>query len=250
MRCYDGGVERDDTSFWDGVAGLPGLSPVIDYQGAETPWARYITRLHLLTLERAGRFRASDRFLDYGCGVGRISEWLAPRVAEVVGIDTSAPMIAEARRRCVRENVRFEVAGDEAPAEGLFDGATLIWVLQHVLDDGAFGAVLDLLARVVKPGGRVYCVDRLCRDRVDHGDSDYIRLRVRAGYEEAFRARGFTTRASHPVCINEEVLGRPGLTRWVKRHGGALLARLDLAWARRQRDPFVADWFWDLERQP
>jgi SAM-dependent methyltransferase len=242
-------VKQGDTSFWDGVAGLPGLSPVIDYQREETPWARYITRLHLQTLARAGRFRAADRFLDYGCGVGRITEWLAPRVAEVVGLDTSAPMIAEARRRCDRENVRFEVGGDVAPEHGVYDGATLIWVLQHVLDDEAFGAVLDFLARVVKPGGRVYCIDRLCREPVDHGDSDYIRLRTRTEYEEAFRARGFTTRASHPVCINEQVLGRPGLTRWVKRRGGSLLARFDLAWARRQRDPFVADSFWEFERR-
>jgi SAM-dependent methyltransferase len=52
---------------------------------------------------------AGRRVLDFGCGIGRVSAALAPRAGEVVGIDLSERMIAEARARTVGlPNVRFE----------------------------------------------------------------------------------------------------------------------------------------------
>jgi SAM-dependent methyltransferase len=237
--------------FWDEVARLPGLSPVIDYQAEETPWARYITALHLLALDGGLSARSTDRFLDYGCGVGRIASWLAPRVAEVIGVDTSAPMIEEARRRCRHDNVRYHAI--QGPASGLpfrdLDGVTSIWVLQHILPQDAFLDVVGYLADALRPGASVHAIDRLCREPVDHGESDYLRLRSRAEYERAFIERGFSVARCHPICIDEQVLGRPALTRLVQRHGGLrFLARADLAWARRQRDPFVADYYWRFVR--
>jgi len=239
------------SSFWDRVAGLPGLSPVVDYQAEETPWARYVTRLHLLALERTARLRPADRVLDYGCGVGRITDWIAPRVGEVIGLDTSVPMIEEARRRCAHPNVRFDaIEGPPFPCRNL-DAATAIWVFQHVLDDGELGAVLDALAGALRPGAAVYCIDRLSREPVDHGESSYLRLRTTEQYRRAFESRGLALVQSHPISIDEQVLGRPWLTERVK--GGlavaGALARLDLRWARRQHAPLVADWLshWALD---
>lgn len=40
-----------------------------------------------------------QRVLDLGCGIGRVAAAVAPHVASVVGVDISAGMIAEARRR-------------------------------------------------------------------------------------------------------------------------------------------------------
>lgn len=232
------------SSFWDRVAGLPGLSPVVDYQAEETPWARYVTRLHLLALERTARLRPTDRVLDFGCGVGRITDWIAPRVAGVVGLDTSRPMIEEARRRGAHPNVRFEVLEGIALRCRDIDAVTAIWVFQHILDDDALSAVLDALARALRPGAAVYSIDRLSREPVDHGESSYLRLRTTGEYRRAFEARGLTLVQSHPISIDELVLGRPWLTERVKAGLGmdGVLARLDLGWARRQRDPLVADW--------
>ena len=232
------------SSFWDSVAGLPGLSPVVDYQAEETPWARYVTRLHLLALERTARLRPTDRVLDYGCGVGRITDWIAPRVAEVIALDTSRPMIEEARRRCAHRNARFDaIEGPPFPCHDL-DAATLVWVLQHILDDDELGRVLDGLAGALRPGAAIYCIDRLSREPVDHGESSYLRLRTTEEYRRAFESRGLVLVQSYPISVDEQVLGRPWLTERVKDGltlGGAL-ARLDLRWARRQRAPFVADW--------
>lgn len=43
--------------------------------------------------------RRDSRVLDYGCGIGRVTQQLAPRAAAVVGVDISAGMLREARSR-------------------------------------------------------------------------------------------------------------------------------------------------------
>jgi SAM-dependent methyltransferase len=245
------------TRFWDQVAGLPGLSPVIDYQAEETTWARYINALHLHALARSMKALPTDRVLDFGCGVGRIASWLAPQVAQVIGVDTSPAMIEEATRRNLHPNVRFQLVDDQGlsslPVEEC-DIAIAIWVMQHILDDGLFHRAIDGVARAVRPGAHLFTLDRLCREPLDHGESDYLRLRTLDEYEHAFFDRGLTLVASHPVAINEQVLDRPGLTRWIKGRGLGWpawlvrkMAALDMAWARRQREPLMADYlfhFW------
>lgn len=68
-------------------------------------------------------FGAEDRVLDLGCGPGPLARGFAPFAAEVVAVDPSAEMLAEARRLAAHlDNVRF-VAGssqDLGPAFGSF----------------------------------------------------------------------------------------------------------------------------------
>lgn len=239
-------------SFWDEVARLPGLSAVIDYQPQETPWARYINALHLNALSRELIAEPGAYFLDFGCGVGRITQWLASRVDRVIGVDTSPAMIEQARQRCRQQNVQYHLL-ESCPTTLPFrdlDGVVVIWVLQHILDDKLFESVLDYLALAMRPGGAVYTLDRLTRDAVDHGESDYLRLRTRAEYTGAFASRGLTLQSCHPVSINEQVLNSPGLTRLIKRGSWlpSLWARGDLAWARRQQDPLIADYIFRFTR--
>jgi len=234
------------SAFWDEVAGLPGLSPVTDYQPVETPWARYLTELHLRAIAEVRAPRPEERFLDYGCGVGRITRWLAPRVASVIAIDPSAPMI-EVARASAGANVELRVhAGGPPPAEGALhelDGITAIWVLQHILDDREHEATLDFFAAALRPGGRLCTLDRLCREDPEDEAPSYLRLRGRARQLAALERRGLRVLRAHPVSVGEQVLGSPRVTGLVKRGKLPLraTAALDLAWARRQREPFLAD---------
>jgi SAM-dependent methyltransferase len=51
------------------------------------------------------------RVLEIGCGIGRMQAALAPRVAEIHGVDISPKMIEAARRRCAgMPNVHFSVS--------------------------------------------------------------------------------------------------------------------------------------------
>jgi ubiquinone/menaquinone biosynthesis C-methylase UbiE len=74
------------------------------------------------------------RVLEVGCGDGRLTWGYAPQAAKVLGIDTDAEAIAEARRStppALKHSVRFRVAQAEKlrvrPAG--FDIAFLAWSL-------------------------------------------------------------------------------------------------------------------------
>jgi trans-aconitate 2-methyltransferase len=97
---------------------------------------------------------------DLGCGPGNITLLLAERWpgARVVGVDSSAEMLAKARAEAPRATARMDapaVAFEQAdiarwsspePADLLFSNATLHW-----LDDHA--ALLPRLAAQLTPGG-------------------------------------------------------------------------------------------------
>ena len=100
---------------------------------------------------------APRRALDFGCGVGRVLIPLAARCGEVVGVDVSEGMLAEAKRNCADRgitNAHLESSLGDVP--GRFDLVHSYIVLQHIpvrrgfayiaamlerLEDGGFGAI-------------------------------------------------------------------------------------------------------------
>jgi SAM-dependent methyltransferase len=101
--------------------------------------------------------RPGQRLLDVGCGPGTITADLARRVApgDVVGIDASTDVIAQARRLTVETgNVRFETGDVYALPfpDGSFDVVHAHQVLQHLSDPVA---ALAEMGRVARPGGLV-----------------------------------------------------------------------------------------------
>lgn len=104
-------------------------------------------------------FTGEERALDAGCGTGALAYALAPRVAEVVGVDPS-PAFLEAARRGAPPNCVF-VEGDATalPFEyGSFDLSGCLRVLHHVRRPEL---VVSELARVTRPGGRILVADQL-----------------------------------------------------------------------------------------
>lgn len=98
------------------------------------------------------------RALDFGSGVGRLVLPLAARFQEVVGVDISDSMLAEARKNAEDmniKNVRFVKSDDKlSQAQGVFDFVLSYIVLQHIpLSRGVpiIGQLLDKVA----PGGGV-----------------------------------------------------------------------------------------------
>ncbi len=99
---------------------------------------------------------ARRRALDFGCGLGRLTQALADHCDEVVGLDVAPSMIAQARtfnRHGAR--VRYEVQGEPpfaAVASASMDVVYTGRVLQHIAPIYAREYIREL-ARVLAPGG-------------------------------------------------------------------------------------------------
>jgi SAM-dependent methyltransferase len=106
-----------------------------------------------------GPFRGTEVALDSGCGTGALAFALAPLVGEVVGVDTREEYL-EAAREMAPENVRF-LEGDSTSLPfgyATFDLACCLRLLHHVRRPEL---VVSELARVTRPGGRLFIVDQL-----------------------------------------------------------------------------------------
>jgi demethylmenaquinone methyltransferase/2-methoxy-6-polyprenyl-1,4-benzoquinol methylase len=97
--------------------------------------------------------------LDVATGTGAVAIELARRYrCRVVGVDQSAEMLAEGRRRVEEAGLAESIELREGRAEELpfeeasFDGLTFTYLLRYVDDPGT---TMRELARVVRPGGRV-----------------------------------------------------------------------------------------------
>ena len=122
--------------------------------GADAGWRRAAVA--------AARLHAGDTAVDVACGTGKLSAALAERVGpfgRVLAVDASRGMI-DRGRAVFPDLVQLEFRQANAlrlPApDGEFDAATIAFGLRNLAD---FDAGFRELCRVVRPGGRVACLE-------------------------------------------------------------------------------------------
>jgi len=136
--------------------------------------------------------RSGDRLLDAGCGPGYLLRYL-PDV-DYVGFDPSESYI-EAAREEFGDKGEFVVAGiDDITTSGQFDIVVAKGVLHH-LDDEQVTKIAELAAAVLRPGGRLVCLDPALVDG-QHGVARFLVSRDRGehvrspdGYRSLVAAR-------------------------------------------------------------
>ncbi|MEM7424942.1 MAG: class I SAM-dependent methyltransferase [Pseudomonadota bacterium] len=112
------------------------------------------SRKHVMDRVMLGRVdrRAFETALDVGCGEGRFCRMLKERGIRAVGIDATAKLVEEARRRDPKGDYRL------ARAENLpFDDASFDLVVCYLalIDIEDFRDAIAEMARVARPGGIV-----------------------------------------------------------------------------------------------
>jgi trans-aconitate methyltransferase len=91
-----------------------------------------------------------QRILDLGCGTGHLTAKIAESGADVIGLDSSTSMIAQARQNFPGLKFVLADARDfrfDAPFDAVFSNAALHWI-------GDAEQVLRCVAAALRPGGR------------------------------------------------------------------------------------------------
>ncbi len=122
-----------------------------------------INRISAAVLRNGRRIKV----LDVGCGPGILTVAIAPLVDEVVALDLTPEMIAQAKKRSDRlglKNVRFEVGrAEELPfSDGYFDVVVTRLMLHHLLSPTS---AIEEMARVTRKGGLLVVADIVASEK-------------------------------------------------------------------------------------
>ena len=116
----------------------------------------------LLELEPPGRI------LDLACGYGRHALLLAERGFDVVGLDLSGDLLAEARYRASQRGLTIDfVQGDmrRLPFQAEFDALINVFTSFGYFEDAENAQVLEEAAKCLRPQGR-FLIEMINRDGI------------------------------------------------------------------------------------
>lgn len=120
-------------------------------QGYEAHWGRLVRQTVEPTLDAAG-VKAGMRVIDVCCGPGTLTQEIAQRGADAVGIDFSSQALALARQYVPDADFQEGDAAALPFNDGEFDVAVSGYGLMHVPDPRR---VLQEMYRVVRTGARI-----------------------------------------------------------------------------------------------
>jgi SAM-dependent methyltransferase len=122
----------------------------------------YIDLLQKTALEEVLVLKGDEVVLDFGCGSGRFSYWIAPRVKKVIGLEVTPEMIELAERNRIAGNVEFKVYdGVHFPSLPYsFDLIFSVGVL-CIMKGELLKTTLSSLTQYVKRDGRFYIIEQV-----------------------------------------------------------------------------------------
>jgi demethylmenaquinone methyltransferase/2-methoxy-6-polyprenyl-1,4-benzoquinol methylase len=120
--------------------------------GQDGAWRRFVVN--------KARPRKGGLALDVATGTGRIAQETARRGANAVGLDFCPPMMVQGRNEGVGASEPVYFAGGDALTlpfrNATFDCVTTGFAMRNVID---IEAAFREMVRVVKPGGRIVCME-------------------------------------------------------------------------------------------
>jgi cyclopropane fatty-acyl-phospholipid synthase-like methyltransferase len=115
-----------------------------------------------MALEEILELKGDEVVLDFGCGSGRLSYWIASGVKKVIGLEITPEMVELAERNRTAENVEFKVYdGVHFPSlPDSFDLLLSVGVLQ-IMKEELLKDTLSSLVRYLKEDGRIYLIEQV-----------------------------------------------------------------------------------------
>ena len=151
-------IEKVD---WSQRAGKGFLASGIDPGDRKGYKNYYIDLLQKAALQEVLELNGDEVVLDFGCGSGRFSYWIAPKVRKVVGLEITREMIDLAEKNRTVENVEFMVYdGIHFPSfPYLFDLILSVGVLQILRGESLKNTLLSL-AQYLRKDGRFCLIEQ------------------------------------------------------------------------------------------
>ena len=186
--------------YWDSLASYPIDASVIDPNDTKGFKNRYLVGIRNHAVLRAiDSVGSAPVVLDLGCGTGGLSAAVVGGGASVIGLDISKGLLSRTGERGMSDRALFACYDGMAfPVQDSgVDAVVTYVVLNHVIEDEVLDVVLSECWRVLKPGGRMVCIEQVRRH--EHLDvRGWKRQRRLSTFVEKFSDAGFLVR-SHDV---------------------------------------------------
>jgi ubiquinone/menaquinone biosynthesis C-methylase UbiE len=176
-----------------------------------------------MTLDLA-RIAPGETVLDIGCGTGTLALAAAERVGvngRVIGVDPAAQLVARARKKAARLELRpeFHESGIEALPlpDASIDVALGTFMMHHVPSELVRRGFAEV-ARVTKPGGRFLLIDFERAEHAAHGHAQEGSFGIQ-DVPERMREAGLEAREPQDLTATFRIRS---LSRAHRRYGYAI----------------------------
>jgi trans-aconitate methyltransferase len=214
----------DLRSLWSERSQAAGLRAVLDpgdARGIKNRYIDYTQKRALAVALAAAGSTSQGAVLDFGCGVGRLSGWLAEQTGlPVIGYDAEIGMT----RQAVAAHPALEFVSDLAACSGRLGAFFSVWVLQHVIADAELTALFERLTRESPIAWLVLYEKTASRSHADQTQGvEYQRVRTIADYESALRPCGFRLESVRFNNVRQQGVALHYVVPRLKHHGTTAL---------------------------
>ncbi|MCB1024849.1 MAG: methyltransferase domain-containing protein [Acidobacteria bacterium] len=147
----------------------------------------YLSRNLARSVIRPGK---NEVILDFGCGVGRLSEFLAKDAGKIIGLDLSDEMLKVAEKNKKSPNIEYKNTSEIAELQdNTFDKIFTFWVLQHI-EDVTLSKYIEKFHRLLKDNGTLFVFEQTQTATTNYNDvhiqragSDYENLFLQGSFQ-------------------------------------------------------------------
>lgn len=164
---------------WEERSELHGINAVLDPVGTRLK-NDLIDKVQKDAISRImANISNRDVCLDFGCGIGRLHDFLRVYFSKYIGIDVTAEMISKAKQSYDDDFYLYDGINMPLGKESI-DTILSVLVLQHINKDDELYKIISEFRRIVKTNGTVVFIEQI-------NDT-----RSTAHYIQPFEKNGFT----------------------------------------------------------